>query len=105
MGYNRCNRQSTFSLLLRDSTTFSEYLETDIIGFCDFPAWEGQGPNSHKIYYVRETDKAASSEHDIGKGKTVTESNMLQNKIVTKSNNDCTYKYTAQTKMNSPTER
>ena len=35
---------------------------TGMIGFCDYP---GQGPNSHKIQYVTESDKATLPEYDI----------------------------------------
>ena len=49
----------------------------------------GQGPNTHKIEYVTESDKAALPEYEIGNGKAVKESNMSQSQIVTKSKNAC----------------
>ena len=51
----------------------------------DFVTTHGQETNSHKFQYVKELDKNMT----LGIGKAVTESNMSQNQIVTKSNNAC----------------
>ena len=58
-----------------------------IIGFCDYPGIgpkQAQNPNK-----LQNQIRLHHQNMTLGIGKTVTESNMSQNQIVTKSNNDC----------------